>query len=100
MTSQAASAFTRTLLFHASLIEDLLEEGYEFVLTWRFQSDPVERRFVHYRQMSGGKFLVGLKDVTSSEKIIKIKILLKKEIDVDNNVKNTVDNDENVEHLL
>ena len=95
-----ASSFTRTLLCHASLIEDLLEEGYEFVLTSRFQSDPIERRFAQYRQMSGGRFLVGLKDLTSSEKIIKIKSLLKEEIDIDNNVKDTVDNDENIEHLL
>ena len=50
--------------------------------------------------MTGGRFLVGLKYVTSSEKIIKIKSLLKEEIDIDNNVKDTVDNDENIEHLL
>ena len=99
MTSQTASAFTRTLLYHASLIEDLLKEGYEFVLTSRFQSDPIEQRFALYRQMSGGKFLVGLKDVTSSEKIIRIKSLLKEDIDIDNNVKGTVDNDENIELL-
>ena len=43
---------------------------------------------------------MGLKDVTSSEKIIKIKSLLKEEIDIDNNVNDTVDNDENIEHLL
>ena len=36
LTSQTASGFTRTLLCHASLIEDLLEEGYEVVLTSRF----------------------------------------------------------------
>ena len=36
--------------------------------------------------MSGGKFLVGLKDVTSLEEILKIKSLLKGEIDIDNNV--------------
>ena len=76
LTSQTASAFIRTLLCHASLIEDLLEEGYEFVLTSRFQSDPIERRFAQYQQMSRGRFLVGLKDVTSPEKIIKIKNLL------------------------
>ena len=40
------------------------------------------------------------KDITSSEKIIKIKSLLKQEIDIDNNVKDTVDNKENIEHLL
>ena len=38
---------------------------------------------------------MGLKNVTSSEKIIKIKSLLKEGID-----KDTVYNDENAEHLL
>ena len=42
LTSQTASAFTRTLLCHTSLIEDLLEEDFEFVLTSRFQSDSIE----------------------------------------------------------
>ena len=50
------------------LIEDLLSEGYEYVLTSRFQSDPLERRFSQYHQMSGGRFLVGLREVNSSEK--------------------------------
>ena len=45
LTSQTASAFTRTLLCHASLVEDILEEGYEFVLTSRFQGEPTKRRF-------------------------------------------------------
>ena len=44
-------------------------EGYHLVLTSRFQSGPLERRFGQYRQMSGGRILVGLRDVTSSEKI-------------------------------
>ena len=48
LTSQTASAFTRTLLCHASLIEDLFEEGSEFVLTSRFQSDLIEQQFAQY----------------------------------------------------
>ena len=48
LTSETASAFARTLLCHASLIEDLLEEGYEFVLTSRFQSHPIERQFTYH----------------------------------------------------
>ena len=48
LASQMASAFTRTLLCYASLIEDLFEEGYEFVLTSRFQSDLIERQFAQY----------------------------------------------------
>ena len=55
-------------------------EGYEYVLTSRFQSDPLERRFSQYRQMSGGRFLVGLSEVNSSEKILKISSLLKENI--------------------
>ena len=64
----------------SSLIEDLLEERYEVVLTSRFQSDSKEQQFAQYRQISGRRFLVGLKRVTSSEKNLKIKSLLKEEI--------------------
>ena len=39
----------------SSLIRDLREEGYNFVLTAIFQSDPLESHFNEYRQMSGGK---------------------------------------------
>ena len=48
LTLQTASAFVRTLKCHASLIEDLLAEGYDFIMTSRFQSDPLERRFGQY----------------------------------------------------
>ena len=48
----------RTLNAQASLIEDLLCEGYDFVVPHRLQSDPLEKRFSRYRQMSGGRFLV------------------------------------------
>ena len=87
LTAQTANALIRTLRCHAGLIKDLLNEGYSYVLTARFQSDPLERRFGQYRQMSGGRFLVGLKDVVHSEKIIKIKSLVREGIDVDDNVK-------------
>ena len=83
LTAQTSPALVRTLLCLASLIEDLLGEGYDFVLTSRFQSDPLEKRFGQYRQMSSGRFLVGLRDVISSEKIIKIKSLLKEDLDID-----------------
>ena len=49
--------------------------------------------------MSGRRFLVGLKEATSSEKIIKLKTLLK-----DDNISNIMDSnvkhDENIEALL
>ena len=77
LTAQTTPALVRTLLCFASLTEDLLGERYDFVLTSRFQRNPLERRYGQNRQMSGGKFLVGLQDVTSSKKIIKIKSLQK-----------------------
>ena len=64
LTAQTSSALVRIVLCLESLIEDLLGEGYDFVLTSRFQSDPLEKRFGQYRQMSGGGFLVGLRHVT------------------------------------
>ncbi|XP_065673901.1 uncharacterized protein LOC136090852 [Hydra vulgaris] len=87
LSVQTAAALIRTLNSHASLIEDLLNDGYHFVLTARFQSDPLERRFGQYRQMSGGRFLVGLKDVTISEKILKIKSIVKESINFDDSLK-------------
>ena len=80
MTESTCSALKRTLRCTANLIEDLLREGYIYVLTSRFQSDPLERRYSQYRQMSGGRFLVGLREVNTSEKIIKMKSLLKEDI--------------------
>ena len=80
LTTQTVSALARTLLCLASVIEDLLREEFDFVLTSRFHSHPLERRLGQYWQMSGGRFLVGLRDVTSSEKIITVKSLLMKKI--------------------
>ena len=81
-----AKALIQTLRCQAGLIKDSFDDGYDFILTARFQSDPLERRFNQYRQMSGGRFLVGLKDTTCSEKNLKIKILLKEEIDIDEEI--------------
>ena len=71
----------------ARLIEDLFDDGYDFILTAPLQSDPLERRFSKYRQMSRGRFLVGLKDVICSEKILKIQNLLKEDTDIDVEIK-------------
>ena len=60
---------------------DLIQEGYIYVLTGRFQTDPLEKRFSQYRQMSGGRFLVSLTEIIRSESILYYKILLKHTID-------------------
>ena len=84
----------------AFLIEDLLSDGLKFVLTARFQSDSIETRFGQYRQMSGGKCLVGLKDVIWSEKILKIKSLVKESIDIKNDIEVTENEDAIQQELL
>ena len=93
LSAQTSSALQRTLLCQASLIEDLLSDGFKFVLIARFQSDSIERMFRQYRQMSGGRFLVGLKDVIWSERILKIKSLVKESIDIKDDIKVTENED-------
>ena len=80
LSAQTAHALVTTLRCTAHLIDDLLEEGYSFVMTARFQTDPLERRFSKYRQMSGGRFLVSLREVQTTEKILTISSLLKEDV--------------------
>ena len=61
-------------------VKELLSEGYDFVMTSRLQSDPIERRFSQYRQMSGGRFLASLREVTNSERIIRCRSLVNADI--------------------
>ena len=81
LTKQSCSALVTTLRVTAVLTDDLLIEGFEYVLSVRFQSDPIERRFSVCRQMSGGRFLVSLREVVNSEIMILLKSLLKENVD-------------------
>ena len=80
LTSKTSYALVLTLRAQSGLIKELLSEGYDFVMTSRLQSDPIERRFSQYRQMSGGRFLVSLREVTNSERIIRCRSLMKADI--------------------
>ena len=82
LSKQTFNARISTNRAIADLSSDLLNEGYNFVLTGRLQTDPLERRFSQYRQMSGGRFLVSLKEVYRSESIIKVKTLLANNIEL------------------
>ena len=82
LTKQTMSALIQTLKCTADLIEDLLQEGFDYVLISRLQSDPLERRFSKYRQMSAGRFLVALREVLCSEKILQMKSLLKENLNL------------------
>ena len=50
------------------------------MITARLQSDPVERRFSQYRQMSGSRFLDNLREVLNSERILRCRFLIKENI--------------------
>ena len=80
LTSKTSYALVLTLRAQSGLIKELLSEGYDFVMTSRLQSDPIERRFSQYRQMSGWRFLVSLLEVTNSERIIRCRSLVKADI--------------------
>ena len=80
LTSKTSYALVLTLRAQSGLIKELLSEGYDFVMTSRLQSDPIERRFSQYTQMSGGRFLVSLREVTNSERIIRCCSLVKANI--------------------
>ena len=86
-SAQTSSASIHTTKCQAALIEDLLREGYDYVLTTRFQSDPLEKRYSHYLQMSGGRLLVSIKDAMLSENILKIKSLVKEGFNIDPSLK-------------
>ena len=47
------------------------------MITARLQSDPVERRFSQYRQMSGSRFVDNLREVLNSERILRCGSLIK-----------------------
>ena len=78
LTAQTSKAFVTTLRAQAMLMKELLNEGYEYILTRRFQSDPLENRFSQYRQMSGGRFLVSLREIYSSEKNFNLSVPFKR----------------------
>ena len=70
-----------TLRSQAMLIDELLNDGYDYILTARLQSDPIGSRFSQYRQMSGGRFLVSLREVRNTERILSCRSLIKNDID-------------------
>ena len=82
VSRQSFDALISTNRAIADLSSDLLNEGYKYILTGRLQTDPLERRFSQYRQMSGGRFLVSLKEVYRLESILKLKTFLSKNIEL------------------
>ena len=81
LTNQTFDALILTCRSIADLCDDLFSDGYAYIMTGRFQTDPLERRFSQYRQMSGGRFLISLKEVLKSESIIQVKTILKNSLE-------------------
>ena len=77
---QTKSALATALRAQADLIDKLIDHGYEFVRTARFQNDPIEKRFSKYRQMSSERFLVNLTEVLNSERILSCRWVIKENI--------------------
>ena len=76
------------------LMQELLDEGYGFIFTRRFQNDPLENRFSQYRQMCNGRFLGSLLEVLSTKRILTCRSLLKQNINFwDENLKPVQKND-------
>ena len=54
----------------------------EYVILRKLQRDPLEKRFLQYRQMSGVRFLVSLREVLNSERILQCRSLLKENVNI------------------
>ena len=59
-----------------------MEKKSKYVLTSRFQTDFLELRFSKNRQMSGGRFSFGLREMQVSERILSTMSLLKASINI------------------
>ena len=80
LSKQTFKALITTLRPLSFLIKELLEDGYDFILGRRLQSDPFEKRFSQNRQFSGGRLLVSLRKVITSERILTCRSLLKRNL--------------------
>ena len=71
-------ALTHTVSTFVILIRDLLQHNVlKSIITAKFQTDQLESRFGHYRQLCGSNYLVTVSDVLRSEKKLMVKRLLK-----------------------
>ena len=52
----------------------------DYILTSKFQSDPIERHFSKYRQMSSRRLLVSFKEVNNPEKILSLNSIIKADL--------------------
>ncbi|QQP35188.1 Putative LOC101234561 [Caligus rogercresseyi] len=46
----------------------LEDDNFVYVLPSLFQSDPIEKRFGWYRQLSGGNYFISVRQILEAEK--------------------------------
>ena len=93
LTAQNSSALIITLEGTACLLEDLFSEGYQYVVTSMFQTNPLEKHFGKYCQMVVGD--------QNSEDILCMKSLIKEDINSwDERVKYDSDNQHHKEEII
>ena len=100
LTKQTFNALIWTNDAIVELYSDFLKSGYQFILTWRLQTDPLERRFSLYRRMSGGRFLLSLKELLQSVSIAKMKTLLIQRLNLANFVIASTETDVQIQQFI
>ena len=97
LTKQTLDALITTPKATSCLLSELLNDGHKNVHTTRFQKDSLEQQSSKTRHISGGRFLVSLREVKNSEKFLKISSIVKEninfweeEIFINNDLKKTV----------
>ncbi len=110
LTDETFLATIQTTKASIEVAEKLLSlDGMRYVLLGNLQSDPIERRFGWYRQLSGGNYFISVRQILEAEKSIRLKSLLKfsklsmtevKEAFEDGNAKQSEATQEHIERLL
>lgn len=59
LTCQAVSLCNTAVRAYITLVDDLLNEGFQTMMTSRLQNDPIDLRFTQYREIIGSKFHLG-----------------------------------------
>ncbi len=77
LTKETFMATKQTTTGLTAVAKYLLEEkNYNFVLLGHLQSDPIEKRFSWYRQLSGGNYYISVRQILEAEKSIRLKSLV------------------------
>ncbi|XP_040575184.1 uncharacterized protein [Lepeophtheirus salmonis] len=81
LSPETFHAAYQTSIGLAHLVTYLLDEkNVEFVFLCKINSDPIEKRFGWYRQLSGGNYYISCRQFFEAEKIIRVSLLLKSKI--------------------